>query len=107
MEYENLDLLVLGDASVGKSTLIQCYLTQRLDRVGKGVLSSNIQLPGTEYGCNQVNINIIDTTHEWTQATSKSVCQASCIIIVASCDNRQSMNRVENVCYIHLISFIW
>lgn len=99
MEYENLDLLVLGDKEVGKSTLIQCYLTQRLERVPRGVLSSNIQLPGTEYGCKQVNVNIIDTTSDWSQATAKSITQASCVIIVASCDNEQSINRLENVCF--------
>ena len=108
MEYENLDLLILGDAGVGKSTLIQCYLTQRFDsRIGRGVLQSNIQIPGTEFGCKQVNINIIDTTHEWPPATSKLICQSSCVMIIASFDNTQSLNRVENVRnFIHFDSFI-
>ena len=91
--HENLDLLILGDNGVGKSTLINCYLTRRFSPIPSGVLKSKIQLP---YG--KCNINLCDsrTYGKWNESLEKCIMQSSAILIVGSWDNPQSINRIEN-----------
>lgn len=96
--HENLDLLILGDNGVGKSTLINCYLTRRFSSIPSGVLKSKIQLPGTEYGCKSVNVHLCDTRTygKWNESLEKCIMESSAILIVGSWDNPQSINRIEN-----------
>ena len=97
--HENLDLLILGDNGVGKSTLINCYLTRQFSPIPSGTLKSKIELPGTEYGCKYVNIHLCDTrtnNNKWNENVEKRIIESSAILIIGSWDNPQSINRIEN-----------
>eukprot|EP01084_Bolivina_argentea_P004589 8729_1 len=96
--HENLDVLIVGDSGVGKSQLINCYLTRNFSFVPSGVLKSKIQLPGTEYGCKSVNIHLCDTPtyNQWNENLEKLILSSAVILLVGSWDNPQSINRIEN-----------